>query len=867
LIRIIFLILLFTLTACNPLSEGQEGSVKGANYHPGITGERTFTKTWSFTEAPAEYIFPSNYVELTSGQARLIASDQLDDDNSLDGFGGGTSVGLEWDQTIGAVRLKSDGPSVNLTNLGPSWTPKYSQIVSYFTLDGSGAISDTQLIPAAVGNNGVASNGGAGMNYTAGKVNEAITFDGVNDYIDAPHASNLHFTSGDSISISVWAKPTSLAQYGTILTKGRSSGIDDANFAIRNISGNSALLNFYFRAANNSWSVWTSTRKVFTLNQWHHIVVTFTFGDASSFRAYVNGIESPGNWAGSGSAVPIVSTNPLRIGANDYPGASLADERFTGSIDDIAIWRAKLTASEALTIFSHQQTKYRSEYDSRVFDGFDTNQPWDSIRWLTSLPFNKELPDALCSPVPPATTCAHTNQESSEHYSSLVGSTGNMNDDDLMNEIIGIWHLNEATGTSGANSIIDSSGQNNHGTPYGAMAFGQDGILSKAASFNGTNSYIRIPPDISLGSINYRGSISFWAKGSGIAIGIDRTSSSQAGVVNIMVADTSFTYKLCDLTSSPFCTSLIVNKAIDTSRWNHFAFTGDGSGNYQLSVNGEVTPFTHTFNDLGVAFTKVMIGYNHNHTWGDLYFNGQMDEIAIWSRPLMALEIQQLYRRGANRIKLQVRNCIAADCSDDSSGANWKGSDGSNQTYFSELNNTTKNSPSILFSSFLNPVGNSRFFQYRLILESDDEGSNCDYGAGATWCSPELKSVQLDPVHYATEGASIVGKKGVSFNQLENFLDTLGSEGCSAGVVYNLGIGSSSATASWFWWNGSKWVNTNGTAVEGNTSSVIASNLSSFGKQVGKGIVYFKAFLKSDGLSACALDEVQLSGRQSSSDN
>src|SRR5690606_24162050 len=108
----------------------------------------------------------------------------------------------------------------------------------------------------------------------------------------------------------------------------------------------------------------------------------------------------------------------------------------------------------------------------------------------------------------------------------------------------------------------------------------------------------------------------------------------------------------------------------------------------------------------------------------------------------------QLYRRGANRVKHQVRVCTAADCSDDPNGANWKGPDGTNLTYFSELNNNTaalamtgevkKGLPSMLFSDFTSPVGTSRYFQYRTILESDDAGTGCNYGGGATWCSPEV---------------------------------------------------------------------------------------------------------------------------------
>jgi hypothetical protein len=114
----------------------------------------------------------------------------------------------------------------------------------------------------------------------------------------------------------------------------------------------------------------------------------------------------------------------------------------------------------------------------------------------------------------------------------------------------------------------------------------------------------------------------------------------------------------------------------------------------------------------------------------------------------------ELYRRGANRIEYQVRSCPDALCSTSSS---WIGPDGTNQTYFSELNNNLVQSaggdltssdavqatlPTMNFSAFgALTIAPNRYFQYRAIMESDDSGTACSYGSGPTWCSPELQIV------------------------------------------------------------------------------------------------------------------------------
>ncbi len=61
---------------------------------------------------------------------------------------------------------------------------------------------------------------------------------------------------------------------------------------------------------------------------------------------------------------------------------------------------------------------------------------------------------------------------------------------------VGVWHLNEAVGGSGA--IKDSTSNNNHGTDYGSPTLGANGIAGNAIDFDGTDDYISIPNSASL---------------------------------------------------------------------------------------------------------------------------------------------------------------------------------------------------------------------------------------------------------------------------------------------------------------------------------------------------------------------------------
>jgi hypothetical protein len=105
------------------------------------------------------------------------------------------------------------------------------------------------------------------------------------------------------------------------------------------------------------------------------------------------------------------------------------------------------------------------------------------------------------------------------------------------------------------------------------------------------------------------------------------------------------------------------------------------------------------------------------------------------------------------------RTCSAADCSDQESlvgnAKGWRDVDGSSKTFFSELYNmmgsvlgtiAKVSSPVFNFSDFttlvfsLNP---NQYFQYKMILESDDQNNLCNYGTGNLACSPEIREMSV----------------------------------------------------------------------------------------------------------------------------
>ncbi len=673
-------------------------------------------------------------------------------------LGSAALVGAAWDSGGSIFRLGSSGGCdgtlascasgvPTLAEINSTWTPHYANIVGYWKLEGTGSIADAANIPATIGPDGTADNiDGLGMAYSTGQLNNAITFDGVDDRVFIPKQANNTFDTNEAFSVQAWIYPTA-AQDSAIF----SDGLNGAPYTGHWIHWGASwaiprsIAVAITDAAGNTLTQHTSD--VFALNQWHHVLVTYD-GSNSIYGVaiYVDG-RRRGTIRGASSSATlpgsVLNAFDWAIGGTSN-GAPL--QLFPGKIDEVALWDLALSATDVESFYMSQLQRRSGTVISGVVDGGNATTIWNALAWVTTLPFGKELPDYNGA----------IENESIANYTSL--STGT-----LMNGILGLWHFDETSaGTApGATDFRDHSGQGIHGSRSGAATIGTSGRFASGVGLHSaTADYVNLPSAALGFGAGQDFTVSFWvnstqpshggtwpnianSEGSsaprmGWNIALHNSTANAAWFAELWVSGVQYT---CSGTSD-----------VADGSWHHLAVQRSGS-NLLLYQDGILSNTCAASNaDIRNGSNQVVLGAHL--TCGSICeFEGKIDEMGIWNRVLTSAELFQVYRRGANRVKFQVQTCTIADCSDQST---WLGPDGTNQTYFTELHNNFDQStggdvgatnlvlpglPNILFSNFGSlSLVNNRYFRYRAVLESDDRSTGCNYGAGATACSPEIKS-------------------------------------------------------------------------------------------------------------------------------
>lgn len=172
---------------------------------------------------------------------------------------------------------------------------------------------------------------------------------------DPGNNSTLDFASGDSITLEAWVNPTTGRNGGFsyIIGKGRTGNKgfprENHNYAMRLArSGGAASISFLFRSAptkqkpTGDYHRWTSNESFATGTGWHHVAVTYTFGNADSLKGYIDGRPVSGKWdmAGKTANAPVVDNDEVWIGSamGGNPGSTLH-----GAIDEVAVYRHALS--------------------------------------------------------------------------------------------------------------------------------------------------------------------------------------------------------------------------------------------------------------------------------------------------------------------------------------------------------------------------------------------------------------------------------------------------------------------------------------------------------------------------------------------
>ncbi len=207
------------------------------------------------------------------------------------------------------------------------------------------------------------------------------------------------------------------------------------------------------------------------------------------------------------------------------------------------------------------------------------------------------------------------------------------------NGLVGWWPL--------SGNAIDSSGNTNNGSTYN-VSFGNDrfGTPNKAAYFNGSSSYIEVPNSSSL-SLSSAYSISLWFKAAqwSFLSPIDEhalvskiVDGNWYGGYEIRQGGTAGGVHHTGNINGNFYIGAI---GADTGIWYNVITTFNGN-TVKFYLNGILRDSIYSPGNIQTSTTPLRFGRRGGAGYYNCWYNGLIDDVAIWNRALSSQEIQSL---------------------------------------------------------------------------------------------------------------------------------------------------------------------------------------------------------------------------------
>jgi hypothetical protein len=168
--------------------------------------------------------------------------------------------------------------------------------------------------------------------------NNALYFDGVDDQVTVPNASAL-IANAPGMSMTCWVWATNPAPNFPNFD-GIIGFRNDLNADFYLLHLNQTTVECRVRTSTN---VYTTNLNGFSINQWHHLALTY---DGTTLKAYLNGVL---NTSITASGTISSTTLPFNIGFLPFSGNPF---RLGGKLDEVSLWNKALSDTEVGEIFS-----------------------------------------------------------------------------------------------------------------------------------------------------------------------------------------------------------------------------------------------------------------------------------------------------------------------------------------------------------------------------------------------------------------------------------------------------------------------------------------------------------------------------------
>ena len=277
----------------------------------------------------------SIYAEATSASDTVVrytvSSAETKHDYAQNGYNHPTFTTF-WQEGLDIIRLNNPEfyggryTLVDLKELSQQWldsetgVPACDPAAHWSFYEGSGTVAHDI---SGHSNNGTVY--GAPL-WVNGRVDQAIDFDGSNDYVLVPNSTSIS-VGGSNYTLSAWIYPHSLSGWRGIVTKVKDLNNKEYAFGLEN-----GALTLEVEANGNNGR--EATAPVIATNRWQHVMVIF---DATTRNAkfYLDG-QFQAVVSDTINALPVYSNDNVCIGA--WGGTYNNTRNFDGIIDDVKIY-------------------------------------------------------------------------------------------------------------------------------------------------------------------------------------------------------------------------------------------------------------------------------------------------------------------------------------------------------------------------------------------------------------------------------------------------------------------------------------------------------------------------------------------------
>ncbi len=488
------------------------------------------------------------------------------------------------------------------------------------------------------------------ISQASGGVAQAFGFVAATEKVRIPESTKTDLSRTNRWTIEAWVRPTSFANalYPTIY----SEGTRVASLGLNNGSGRlESWIN------NNSANTFVSTTNL-TLNAWNHVALV---RNGSTRTFYINGVA-----AGSTNTTP--TTTPDTTGA--AIGNVTQDDTisgFQGQIDELTLYHSALAASDiaaiyaagsagkcfgpgcapALVVQPASQTGYLG--DPVEFVGLAMGSPRPTYRWLfNGSPLAGQSGSTLSSP-------SLTFSQGGDY--TLVVSNGCGSVTSLVAHLEVRFCADTPAGLvawwPADGSALDAT-SNHNGSAWGNLTY-PAGVAGRAFGLNGSDSYVLVPnaPDLSPhAGANGEMSIEAWVflgqlpqvdPGTGQPRRFVLAKGDSSRWEYGLSINTSGVPEFFVWTSAGATCNSAMGGLITTNEWHHLVGTVKKGQYLRLWQDGNVMAESLVFtNDTSQTASPLYVGRK-----GDgFFFNGRIDEAALYNRALGTNEIAALYAGG-----------------------------------------------------------------------------------------------------------------------------------------------------------------------------------------------------------------------------